>query len=269
MRPAYALIAILTIVSAAVASPVTLNVDPGQSDVTVELCAQGVCDQDTAGVTSSSFVVPSLDCLGDPTAIDLYDFDLQLDAPISLTLNFGAILGTLTANATDVALSYPTPGAPVGAVPLVAGAFLFPAVPADPSGTLMYSATGGFPGFNLCTILMNSGVPCADTIDLSTVTFDDVMLDGTVTVIGRTVKLTLNVDASGPLDPDNPNLGMLSIVGTVVAIGDVPLPDLPTFVGTLTGTLTDTDLVCESDINGNGATDGRDVAFYLDAVIAP
>ena len=109
---------------------------------------------------------------------------------------------------------------------------------------------------------------CDDAIDMSTLTLDPLDMEGTVTVAGRDITVTLDIDTSAPLDPDNPGLGTLTVTGTVIAEGAVPLPDVPTFVDVLTGAITDADLVCESDVNGDGYADGRDVQPYVQALTA-
>lgn len=250
------------------ASPVVLQIDPTASHIDVTLCATvgtTACDTDGSPVGGTVTLAP--DCLTAPTAVSFHDFNFQLLQSIDLTLDFGFLVGRLDTVATGVELSYALPGTPRPAVPLTGGAFVDPQVPADLAGTLTYAATGGIPPFDLCTLLLASGAPCSDVIDLSTVVLDPIDLTGTLAVSGREITVTIDVNVSGLLDPNNPSLGTLSMVGTVVARGTVPLPDIATFVAVLTGAITDPGVVCESDINEDGGTDGLDIAAYLDAIL--
>ncbi len=250
------------------ASPVVLQIDPTASHIDVTLCATvgtTACDTDGSSVGGTVTLAP--DCLTAPTVVSIHDFNFQLLESIDLTLDFGFLVGRLDTVATGVELSYALPGTPRPAVPLAGGAFVDPQVPADLADTLTYAATGGIPPFDLCTLLLASGAPCSDVIDLSTVVLDPIDLTGTLAVSGREITVTIDVDVSGLLDPTNPSLGTLSMVGTVVARGTVPLPDIATFVAVLTGAITDPGVVCESDINEDGRTDGLDVAAYLDAIL--
>ena len=252
----------------AAGSPTVLTLDPAQSHVDVTLCVtlgSTVCDTDGSAV--AGFVVLDLDCLTMPGAVSVHDFDLQLTDSIDLNLDFGFIIGRLDSSTANMAVAYAAPGTPRPAVPIAAGAFTDPQVPIDARGTLTYAATGGIPPFDICTLLTASGVPCNDVIDLSLVPLNPTDLAGTVAVSGRDITLTLDVQVTVPLDPANPSLGTLSMVGSVVATGTTPLPDIATFVAVLTGSIIAPDLICESDINQDGATDGRDIRAYLEAIL--
>lgn len=160
-------------------------------------------------------------------------------------------------------MSYGTPGTPMPATAINAGAFVYAGVPSTTAGTLGYTSTN-----LVCLGLQAAGRPCSDSIDLATLGAGSIDLGGNVSVMGRAMTLTVDINSSGPLDPNNPGLGTLSIVGTVVATGSVPLPTVETFTSVVLGVNADLDAMCESDINGDGVVDGRDVQVYIDLLLA-
>lgn len=246
------------------AAPAVLLVNPTQSSITATLCLTvcgTLCSSDTSPVSGSMTV--GLDCLTQPANLIVHDFHFLLNNTINLNLNFGLVCGRFDASGSAVAMHYGTPGTPTPPSPLSGGAFSILDVPSTTSGTLAYTSTN-----LVCVGLQAAGRPCADTINLATLGAGSVDLNGSMAVVGRTVTATLNINSSGPIDPNNPGLGTLSIVGTVVASGEVPIPDEATFVAALLGLNTDLDAVCESDINEDGLLDGRDVQAYLDLLLA-
>lgn len=249
----------------AAASPILLTVDPAQSNLDVTLCmtlTSTECSTDASPVAGS--VTIGLDCLTTPTSLTLYDFAFQLTQTLNHHLVFtffGVPIGTFDSTATNVELSYATPGVPMPPTPLVVDAFAYTGVPANAAGLFNYTTTG-----TVCSAFQAQGQLCNATIDLSTVPVNPIDLTGTVRVFGRDITVVLDVNASAPLDPTNPGLGSLTMVGTVVATGIAPPPDIATFVGVLIGDLTAPDLVCESDMNLDGVVDGNDVAAYLAAL---
>jgi hypothetical protein len=249
----------------AFASPATLQVDPARSSVSSTLCMT-ICGQQcsTSASPVSGTIVVGFDCLTQPQNITLYNFDLLLNSAIVWHLNFGFVCGRFDSTASSVGLHYGTPGTPMPPTPLTGGAFGYTGVPSTMTGMLTYTSTN-----LVCAAFQAAGRLCSDTIDLSTLSPGSITMDGSVQVVGRSVALTLNVNSSGPIDPSNPGLGTLSLVGTVVANGTVPLPDENTFVAVLLGDDTNLDAICESDINQDGLTDGGDVQAYVDAVLAP
>ncbi|MFO0974429.1 MAG: hypothetical protein U1A27_13460 [Phycisphaerae bacterium] len=249
----------------AAASPVSLQVVPAQSNISTTLCMT-ICGMQcsTSGSPVSGAIVVGLDCLTQPQNIILHDFSFLLNNSIQWHLNFGIICGRFDSTATSVGLHYGTPGTPMPPAPLVGGAFDYAAVPSTMTGVLSYTSTN-----LVCAAFQAAGRLCSDTIDLGTLAPGSVTLNGTAQVSGRNVTLTLSVNSSGPIDPANPGLGSLTIVGTVVATGTVPLPDAATFLAVLLGEVTAQDAVCESDINLDGDDDGRDVQAYVDALLGP
>jgi hypothetical protein len=261
------LIAALVILSARGlgASPVTLTANPAQSQVTAGLCltiTSTQCDSDVSPVGGQ--IVASLDCLTAPTAVTISDFNLAVLESIELNLNYGPFVGQFNAVATGVQINYATPGTPLPPAPLTNNAFAYQGVPANAAGQLNYNAT-----ILVCVALAGAGQPCNAALDLSTFILNPVALTGTVTVNGRDVLMTVNVNLSAPIDPANPGLGTLTITGSVQAAGTVPLPSIETFVGVLLQTIEDADLACESDLNGDGAANGLDIPEYVQALLSP
>jgi len=247
------------------ATPVTLTVDPAQSSVNMQLCmtiGSTRCDDDTSPVTGT--IVAGLNCLTSPTTVTIHDFDLALTHNLVFSLNWGFPTGAFNATASNTALHYSTPGTPQPPAPLTAGAFTAPGIPVDATGSLQYATT-----LLVCAAFTGAGQPCSTTIDLSTLVLNPVTLTGTITVTGRTIAMTANVNVTGPIDAANPTLGTVTMTGTLHAAGTVPLPSVSNFIGALMGTVTAPDLICESDINADGLTNGRDVQAYVKALLGP
>lgn len=250
--------------SAALANPILLDIDPAQSSIDVELCitlGSMVCGSDQSPVGGT--VSAALDCLTEPTTIALHDFNLALLETIDLNLNFGAFIGQLNATGTGITVSYATPGVPREPVAIVAGVFTDVGVPVVAEGVVAYTTSGPL----ICILMAAAGLPCSGSIDLSTIAPDPIDLAGTVGVVDRTVTIAMDLDVTAPLDPANPDQGTFSMVGTVLAQGDAPLPDLATFIAVLTGENDDPDAICDSDINQDGAADGLDIAAYIELLL--
>lgn len=213
----------LTIVASSPARSITLNdgliVDATASYADVELCLtvfSTVCDTDATPVAGS--VAISLDYPPGPTGISLHDFTFQLVDDVVLNLDSG-VLGAFNSIGTGIDVTYADAGSPIPSVPVIGGAFTFTGVPADLTGQLHFMTTGA-----LCSAFQLVGYLCDDVIDLSTVALDPVDMIGTVGVSGDDVSLTLELILAGPIDPTHPELGTLTIGGTISAVGVIPEP---------------------------------------------
>lgn len=265
MRIGASLCLIMALATPALATPALLTVNPAQSNVNVQLCmtfTSTQCDTDMSPVTGT--IVAGLDCLIAPTELTLHDFDFALSNTLNLNLNWGIIVGRFDAVASSVAFHYDTPGTPQPPSPLTAGAFNYAGVPANATGAMAYTSTN-----LVCAGLTAAGQLCNTSIDLSTLALTPVAFNGTVSVTGRTMAVVLTINSSSPIDPANPGLGTLNVTGTIRASGIVPLPSVSNFIAVLMGTQTQTDLVCESDINADGVVNGRDVQAYVTALLGP
>ncbi len=259
----FAIVVALALSAEAIASPAALQVNPGASSLTITLCLTACgtqCDSDISPVSGS--IVAGLDCLTQPTSLALHDFTFVLNNTVQLNLNFGFVCGRFDATGSGVTMNYGTPGTPMPETPITGGEFAYVGVPSTTAGTLAYTSTN-----LVCVGLQAAGRLCNDTIDLATVGAGSIGLGGNVSVVGRAVTVALNINSSGPIDPSTPGLGTLSIVGTVVASGNVPLPTVDTFLSVLVGTNVNLDAACESDINGDGVVDGQDVQPYVDLLL--
>jgi len=209
----------IVIASTALGGPIELQIDPLASHADVELCVtvlSTACDTDSTPVAGSLAV--SLDHPSGPSSIALHDFTFHLVDDVTLYLSFGP-QGQFNSIGTDIDVTYADAGSPLPSVPVIGGAFTFSGVPADLTGQLDYTATG-----TVCSGLELGGYLCDDAIDLSTITLGPVDMLGTVGVSGDDVALTLELVLAGPLDPMTPQLGTLTIDGTVSAAGVIPVP---------------------------------------------
>ncbi len=194
--------------------PFVIPIDELSSMVTVEVCIPGGCDSDISAV--SGFYVIGLDNGVAPNSIELHDFDISLTDPINI--NISVFLGSLTALGENLRFLYAQPGVPIGPVAIEADSFLFVGAPTNAEGTVAYNAMG-----TVCAALSASGLPCVDTRDLAQLGTQSSDLAGAIVVVDGIATLTVDLNLLVPLDPLNPALGTLSVVGTVV--GSAPVPD--------------------------------------------
>src|SRR5262249_16657794 len=136
----------------------------------------------------------------------------------------------------------PLPPMPVA----VDGAFTYPNVPANNGGLDDYTATR-----IVCTALQaqTPPQPCTGPIDLSQQGTQFGTYDGTITSSARVVTLVLNVNQSGSIDPTNPGIGTLSIVGTLCGTSS-PVPRY-------------------GDANLDGIVDSGDLQDFVNVMINP
>ncbi|MFQ5415251.1 MAG: dockerin type I domain-containing protein [Phycisphaerae bacterium] len=201
------------------ATPFVVPVDESASVVSVELCLLGTCDADTSGVAGSWTI--ALDDPEAPSAITLHDFDLAfvdtIDLSITITV-FGVPVGGLDVTGTGLSMRYATPGTPSGPVAIVDGVFAFSGVSVDVDGVIEYDATG-----TVCALFKSSGVPCSATLDLGAAGPQPADLAGAIEVESGVATITVDPTVEVPLNPDTPEVGTLSVSGTVTGHGDVPL----------------------------------------------
>lgn len=255
------------------AGPIELVVDQTQSSADIELCltiTSTACDTDTSPVAGT--ITISLDCPPAPGEVTLHDFALQMVEDVDFLLDYGA-QGQFIATGRDVGLNYADPGNPMPQAALIADAFTYADVPAVAEGQLDYEATGF-----ICFTFQLSGYNCVDTIDLSTIALDPLTIDGTLVVSGSDVSVVLDVNISGPMDPNNPDLGTITIDATIVALGTIPPPccpgdltgddrvaldDLGKLVGCLAGPSGGAEGACQcADLDGDNDIDLGDVAAF-------
>ena len=205
-----------TITGAAHAERFILPLDPAQSNVTATLNLIGQVATDSSPVTG--FVDVNLATVGDPRSVTGFDFRLALTEDLILNVSFG-IFGSFNSVLDDLVILYATPGVGFGPTPITAGAFTFVDVPANTAGFLRYTATG-----LVCSQFTGAGLPCVDVDDLTTEPTQLIQFDGTLAVNGRTVTFVGDIDRTAPVDPMNPGLGTIRVVGTVR--GSVRVPPL-------------------------------------------
>jgi hypothetical protein len=198
---------------------VQIPIDTNQSTLQVELCVGAIpperCDQETHPVGGS--VVVDLDNGQSPTSVSLRDFDVRAMADYVLEINYGLLLGRITVTARNLRVYHAQPGPANPYVPLVSGSFEFHDVPYRASGTADYVISG-----LACTIIGGT-FPCASNIDLATLGENTATnLPGTLLVSNGVAFLTMDLQFSTPLDPEDPTLGRLS--GRAVVRGAAPLP---------------------------------------------
>jgi len=209
------------------AGPIELVIDQTRSSASTELCLtvlSTACDTDTSPLAGT--ITLSLDCPSAPGEITLHDFALQMVDDIGFVLDYGA-LGQFNGTGQDITLHYADPANPLPPVPLSDDTFVYLDIPALAAGQLDYETTGA-----LCLAFNLAGYECVDAIDLTTIELDPLDIDGSIGVSGSEVDVVLDTIIAGPVDPDNPDLGSMSISVRIVASGTVPPPCCP---GDLTG----------------------------------
>ncbi len=208
------LIALSSAASAlAYVGPFTIPVDELSSSVTVQVCIPGGCDSDVSGV--SGYSVIALDDGAAPSMIELHDFDLTLTDQINIDISI--FLGGLTATGDNLRLLYAQPGTPFGPDAIEGGGFLLVGVPQNAEGTVAYDAAG-----TVCVAMQAGGMPCSDTQDLSQQGTQTGDISGTLEITDGIATLTINPNVEIPFDPANPELGTLTVTGTVT--GSAPVP---------------------------------------------
>lgn len=251
-----AMVWLLVIAAAARGSPIVVPVDPSQSTITVTLTANisgiGASDSSTSRVAGYADI--KLQPVPTPTSLAIYDFRFEAIDQIDLDLVFR--LGFITLG-RFTAVSRPPPDNIVlfDAVPGVAkpptpinpgGSFTYADVPTLRSGLIDYNATG-----IVCTLLQqqNPPQPCSGTQSLADGITRYETYGGTVSVSpARVAALVINVNNVGPIDPSNPDLGTLSIVGTIRGSVGIPL---------------------RGDANLDGTVDGRDAQDFVRVLLDP
>jgi len=243
----FAAIPLIAVASAFAEPAFDITLDQSASTVSATLTVQGQSDSDTSAV-SGRFRV-RLDSAGSPQSIELHDFMLTIVDPLNFNIVFRVFnipIGSIVVAASDVAVDYASPGVIQGPVPLIAGEFSFSDVPANSSGMASYTATG-----TVCTLLQaqTPPQPCNGMLDLSeTGTQTASALPGELTIVGRTASLSGTISISGPLDPENPDLGSLLIAGSFVGSGQIPF--------------------CPGDFDQNGNVAVPDIFAFLSAWFA-
>lgn len=228
---------VLTLTGAASAERFSIPINTAQSTVSVTLTLQGRSATDTSPV--SGFFAGELRSVNTPTELYVSDFDLTLTETLVLNISFG-FLGSFNSTVTGFQLQYAQPGVDVGPSLLSMGSFQFSAVPANLFGMLNYNATG-----LVCTALQGSMLPCVATQDLSQqnpVSVDT--LTGTITSAARVVTLVSSLDQTEFIDPLNPSLGTIRVVGTIRGSVTVPEP-------------------CPGDADGDGMVGLSDIAAII------
>lgn len=219
MKPALGLLAVVLWTGCALAQAVVLQVDETRSWVNVQLCMSGDCDDDTSA--ADGFIEISLDSYGAPAEIALHDFHIDLLEQIDLRLS--VFLGHLDAVGQNIVVYYAAPGTPMPPVPLTAGAFTFQNVPTNAQGVISYQASGPF-----CLIVMILGYPCDDTVNLADKgTQNSKEMGGTLSLAGDQITLVFEPNMTMLLDGSNPDNGVVTLTGHVVALGTAPALPCP------------------------------------------
>ena len=213
-------------------------IDPGQSTLTVELCYAGACDSDSSPVTGPWSI--QLDSLETATTISLFDFEIEFLNDLHLTLSWG-ILGAFDSTIVDMVVRHSEPGTPVGPNPVVADEFTFTNVTQDVAGAVVYSSWG-LP----CYALLDAGLPCDGTLDLTGARPDASEFDGTITTDSGTVVLVSQVQHELQLQ----GLATFQSSGTIQGSVFVPEPT-------------------PGDSDGDGDVDLADWANWPDCATGP
>jgi hypothetical protein len=236
-----AIIICLSLVTAVKAAPIEATVNTAQSSVTVQLCMLGKCSSDSSPVAGSASV--KVNPIIGPASLAICDFDFSLTQSIDLYLSWG-FLGNITATGQNISMHFP-PGQPcLPPTTVSGGSFTYSNVPSDNQGIVSYTATG-----TPCALLQASGKPCTDTINLADQGTSTGNMNGTVTVSpSRALRLTLYPNYTGPIDPNNPSLGTMTITGTVVCTATIPL---------------------RADADLNNVINGLDSQKFIDVMLVP
>ncbi|MHC4443703.1 MAG: hypothetical protein ACYTF1_01240 [Planctomycetota bacterium] len=256
------------LVAGLVPGQIQIPVDPATSTHTVELCVQGVCDNDVSPLSGE--LTAELDSRGNPTQVSLQDFNLQADQDLDLHLDYG-LLGDLYATITGLGFYHADPGPHQPFYPITNGQYTIVNVPSLSNGIAVYNATGG-----VCLSLILSGLPCSDTIDLTT--WPESILDaisGTIQIVDHVLYVTGTIAFTSLIDPNNPDLGTISqtsvINGSVLlpqpgdynGDGDVDYGDYELFEACASGPAIPLDPGCEDkDFDSDNDVDQSDFGIF-------
>jgi hypothetical protein len=266
----------LAILAATAGAEPAFNIvlNQAQSSVTASLTVNGVTGTDTSPVTG--YIRVKLNAASAPSSIELHDFDFAATESLDLVLRYIVFIevGRLTVNATGVGVEYANVGTPMGPMPITSNAFSFANVPADTRGNASYTATGV-----VCTLLQSQNPPlaCNGALNLAeTGTQNASTLPGAITVTNRVATLSGSINISGPINPDNPTLGTLTISGMFVGSGTVPycpgdfdqdgsvaVPDIFAFLSAWFAGLP------SANFDGMNGNDVPDIFAFLSAWFAP
>jgi len=183
---------------------ITIPVDSATSTHTVELCFQDKCDTDSSPLAGELTI--DLDSKVNPAQISLHDFNLQSSNDLSFELHYGLFLGDIYATVSGLGTYHADPGGHQPFFPITNGQYTIANIPALYTGIADYQADG-----LICLTLELLGIPCSDTIDMSTwseSTFD--ALDGTIQIVDRVLHISASIAFTEPIDPVNPDLGTIS-----------------------------------------------------------
>lgn len=215
-------------------------IDEAQSSVTVELCILDNCDDDTS--PASGYFEIALDDVGDPSRLAMFDFFIELTEDIELSVRFG-FLGRFDATGEGIEVFAAEPGELIGPAAVDPdGRFELEDVPSDGRGVLNYTATG-----IVCVALRENDLNCEDEFDLSEGGAQQIeSLEAVVTVKDGVLRLEGQFRTVQPIDPDDPELGEVTVSGNIVATADV------------------SGLLCLPDLNNDGEVDIQDFFEFLD-----
>jgi len=210
---------LLALAAPATAQPLDFTIDRDRSTISVTLSVPLIgSDTDSTPVAGFFLIAPDLPT--EPSLLTLLDYEIIQQETIDLDVsNF---LGGITATASDIVLSFPPGASPVPSEPVVSGQFTFLMVPADTQGMISFDASG-----LVCASLESAGLPCSGTTDLAK-EFGEVLvpeLTGTYSVEGDAATIDGSFSFTQPFDEKNPDLGEITIEGTIVATA--PLPSCP------------------------------------------
>jgi len=264
--------------AASIAQPLNFVIDPAQSSITVTLDLSLV-GSDTDSTPIEGFLALDPNDPRTPSSIILNDYLLRQQQDIDLDV--GNFLGRFIATASGIEIALPANSDPIGPVTVTpdSSSFLFMDVPATVEGLIAFDATG-----LVCTAFQAANLECEGSFDLAT-DFGQVVvpeLAGVYIVTGDTASVQSAFQITQPLDPDNPDLGSITIDANVVAEASIPAPcpaDLTGPDGTPDGTLDandffeylarfasgdpDADLTGSPDGSPDGVIDANDFFQYL------
>lgn len=225
MHPrATAAIATLTTAAAATSASTTFTIDPNQSDVTVTFSAIGLSDGDNAPVSGTIDIQLNPDTNTFNTAT-LEHFNVAADEPLDFSIS--DFLGSFTATATGLAVTFPDGESPVGPANInPAGDATFNDVPADLDAAFNYNATGA-----ICAGLAAAGLACNDVINaedidggLLTIEQIDINVTRNPPPDDNTLTLTGSFNLTLLFDPLNPAAGQVDVSTNITATADTTTP---------------------------------------------